>query len=98
MTLEVWNKIHDHDFLGLTFPFGSLVHYKTERSKLETWCERHHQGWVLGWRLESGVNWKGVYKVADLTNVSGVVVRESIFNNHHHNDSCCSTKMVLRFL
>ena len=69
MTLEVWNKIHDHDFLGLTFPFGSLVHYRpnVQNSKLGA---KTSPGLFLGWRLESGVNWKGVYKVADLTNVS----------------------------
>ena len=69
MTLEVWNKMHDHDFLGLAFPFGSLVYYKPniQNSKLGA---KTLPGLFLGWRVESGINWKGVYKVADSTDVS----------------------------
>ena len=69
MTLEVWDKIHDHDFLGLSFPFGSLIHYKpnVQNSKLGA---QTLPGLFLGWRLEPGINWKGLYKVADFTNVS----------------------------
>ena len=68
MTLAIWEKIHDHDFLGLSFPFGSLIHYKpnVQSSKLGA---KTSPGLFLGWRLESGINWKGVYKVADLSNI-----------------------------
>ena len=65
MTLAGWDKIHGHDFLRLSFPFGSLIHYKPNvpSSKLGA---KASPGLFLEWRLESGFNWKGVYKVADL--------------------------------
>ena len=65
MAFEVWSAIHRCEFSGLRYPFGALVHYRPNlrKSKLGS---KTRPGLFLGWRIDAGVNWKGVYKIVDL--------------------------------
>lgn len=68
MTLDVWRSLHGHSFNGIRYPFGALIHYRPNAKKSKLGAKTK-PGLFIGWRIEAGMNWKGVYKVVDLDNV-----------------------------
>ena len=68
MSFQHWKSLHDEDWFGEKAPFAALVRFRpNEReSKLGP---KTTPALFMGWRLEPGFGFRGVYKVAPLDSI-----------------------------
>ena len=67
-SIQKWGRLHGHEFEGLWIPFGALIQYKPSVAKSKLGAKTS-AGLFLGWKIESGFNWKRAYLVCDVDDV-----------------------------